>query len=159
MPDNNVISTSADLRKPMSSKVKIYRYLALSGHLSLLAWMAIWYLALSSAHTYSISFIFVMYLLPLLLPLHGIIKAKPYTHAWSCFIVLWYFMHSVTTMYVEPDFILHASLEMLFVIMMFVGCAMFARLRGQELGTGLPKLSKVMEDEKVLFERSVDNEK
>jgi uncharacterized membrane protein len=138
---------------PMSPKVKQYRYLALVGHLGLLAWMSIWYLVLTGARDYSFLFIFIVYLLPLLLPLHGIIKAKPYTHAWSCFVVLWYFMHSATTMYVEPSYFLHASIEMIFVIMMFTGCAMFARLRGQELGTGLPKLSKVMEDEKKFFEK------
>lgn len=137
---------------PMSKRVKKYRYLALIGHLGLLLWMSIWYLGLSGARDYSITFIFIVYLLPLLFPLHGIIKAKPYTHAWSCFVVLWYLMHSATTMYVEPTYLLHALLEMLFVIMMFVGCAMFARLRGQELGTGLPKLSKVMELEKERFE-------
>jgi uncharacterized membrane protein len=142
----------------MSTKVKVYRYLALSGHIALLAWMCIWYFALSSAREYSAAFIIIVYILPLLFPLHGIIKAKPYTHAWSCFIVLWYFMHSTTTMYVEPTYILHASIEMVFVIMMFVGCAMFARLRGQELGRGLPKLSKVMEQEKEAFEGAVENE-
>jgi uncharacterized membrane protein len=143
---------------PMSAKVKRYRYIALFGHIGLLIWMLIWYLGLTNAREYSISFIFVMYLLPLLFPLHGIIKAKPYTHAWSCFVVLWYFMHAVTTMYVEPAYLLHAIIEMIFVISMFVGCAMYARLRGQELGAGLPKLSKVMADEKSVFERSVENE-
>ena len=138
---------------PMSARVTRYRYVALIGHLGLLAWMSIWYLGLSNARDYSFAFIFIVYLLPLLLPLHGVLKAKPYTHAWSCFIVLWYFMHSATTMYVEPTYMLHAVIEMIFVVNMFVGCAMFARLRGQELGTGLPKLSKVMEIEKQRFEQ------
>jgi uncharacterized membrane protein len=147
---------SADLpniKTPMSTKVKVYRYLALIGHLGLLTWMTIWYLILSDSRDYSNTFVIVIYLLPLVLPLYGIIKAKPYTHAWSCFIVLWYLMHSVTVMYVEPSFIIHAIVELFFVVMMFVGCSMFARLRGKELGTGLAKLSKVMEEEKALFER------
>jgi hypothetical protein len=42
--------------------------------------------------------------------------------------------------------------ELLLASAMFVGCSTFARLRGQELGTGLPKLKTVMEDEKNLFE-------
>jgi uncharacterized membrane protein len=139
---------------PMSTRVTIYRYLALGGHVALLIWMSVWYLLLDTSHSYSITFKIVIYLLPLLVPLYGIIKAKPYTHAWSCFIVLWYFLHSITVMYAEPDYIPHASLELVLAIIMFVGCSMFARLRGQELGTGLPKLSKVMEQEKTLFERT-----
>jgi uncharacterized membrane protein len=136
----------------MSSKVKQYRYLALVGHVGLLVWLSVWYFGLSTSQAYSPLFIFIIYLLPLLVPLHGIIKAKPYTHAWSCFVVLWYFLHAITVMYAEPDYILHASVELIFAICMFAGCCMFARLRGQELGTGLSKLSKVMEQEKAFFE-------
>jgi len=136
----------------MSKRVKNYRYLALFSHIGLLVWLSLWYFALGTAQEYSITFVIVIYLLPLLLPLHGIIKAKPYTHAWSCFIVLWYFLHAITVMYAEPSYLWHASLELLLAIGMFVGCSMFARLRGQELGTGLPKLSKVMEEEKTVFE-------
>lgn len=153
MQQPNESADLPNLKTPMSTKVKVYRYLALIGHLGLLTWMTIWYLILSDSRDYSNTFVIVIYLLPLVLPLYGIIKAKPYTHAWSCFIVLWYLMHSVTVMYVEPSFIIHAIVELFFVVMMFVGCSMFARLRGKELGTGLAKLSKVMEEEKALFER------
>jgi len=143
----------------MSSKVKTYRYLALVSHIGLLIWMAIWYFYLKTPQTYSFSFVFILYLLPLLLPLYGVIRAKPYTHAWSCFIVLWYLMHAITVMYSEPQYILHAALELVLAIGMFAGCSLFARFRGQELGNGLPKLSKVMEQEKAHFERVSSYEK
>lgn len=143
----------------MSTRVLLFRRLALFSHLGLLLWLSIWYFALTSTQVYSPLFIIVIYLLPLLLPLVGIIKAKPYTHAWSCFIVLWYFLHAITVMYAEPDYTVHASIELLLALGMFIGCSMFARLRGQELGTSLPKLSKVMEDEKALFEGVGKDEK
>nr|WP_136252252.1 DUF2069 domain-containing protein [Ningiella ruwaisensis] len=137
----------------MSEKVKRYRYLALICHIGLLAWMALWYLVLETSMDYSLIFIFLVYLLPLLLPLWGVIKAKPYTHAWACFIVLLYFLHGITVIYAEPQYWLYASIELLLASGMFIGCSVFARLRGQELGTSLPKLSKVMEDEKAYFEK------
>lgn len=143
----------------MSQKVKLYRNMALFGHIGLLVWMSIWYLGFKTSSDYSYLFIFVIYLLPLLLPLFGIIKAKPYTHAWSCFIVLWYFLHAITVIYAEPEYRLHAGLELSLAIIMFVGCSMFARLRGQELGTGLEKLSKVMAQEKLYFEGVNDDQK
>lgn len=150
---NNESSKLENQNVPMSKRVTIYRYLALIGHIGLLGWLSIWYLLLDDVHEYSNTFVMVVYILPLVLPLHGIIKAKPYTHAWSCFVVLWYFLHSLTTMYAESDYIIHASIELVFASIMFVGCSMFARFRGQELGTGLPKLSKVMAEEKAMFER------
>lgn len=149
---NNESTATTKQSIAMSPKVKTYRYLALVGHVGLLVWLSIWYFGLSTAQDYSFTFILLIYLLPLIVPLHGIIKAKPYTHAWSCFVVLWYFLHAITVMYAEPEYILHASLELIFAISMFVGCMMFARLRGQELGAGLPKLSKVMDQEKAFFE-------
>jgi uncharacterized membrane protein len=137
----------------MSEKVKRYRYLALVSHVLLLVWMSVWYLALDTKADYSLAFILLLYIVPLMLPLWGIIKAKPYTHAWACFIILFYFLHAITVMYAEPDYLLHASLELVLATGMFTGCMMYARLRGQELGSNLPKLSKVMEDEKAHFER------
>ncbi|MFC4699306.1 DUF2069 domain-containing protein [Glaciecola siphonariae] len=136
----------------MSKTVVRYRYLALVSHVLLLAWMSIWYLALDTKADYSITFILLFYILPLLLPLKGIIQAKPYTHAWACFIVLLYFLHAITVIYAEPVYLFHAGAELVLASAMFVGCMMFARLRGQELGTNLEKLSKVMEDEKNRFE-------
>lgn len=138
---------------PMSKKVKAYRLLALISHISLLAWMAVWYFAFNTSSEYSFAFVFLLYILPLLFPLKGVIQAKPYTHAWACFIVLWYFLHAITVMYAEPEYIWFATLELILASTMFIGCSVFARLRGQELGTSLPKLSKVMEEEKERFER------
>ncbi len=136
----------------MSSKVKNVRYLALVSHVLLLLWMCVWYFLLNKEHEYSFVFIFLLYLLPLILPLKGIILAKPYTHAWSCFVILWYLLHSITVIYAEPSQVIYASIELVLASCMFVGCSMFARLRGQELGSSLPKLSKVMEEEKAHFE-------
>lgn len=137
---------------PMSSLVRKMRFLALFSHLGLLAWMAIWYFALPMTAEYSVLFKVLIYLLPLLLPLPGILKGKPYTHAWASFIVLLYFLHAITVLYAEPSQIPYAAIELVLAIGMFIGCSTFARLRGQELGTGLPKLKTVMEQEKALFE-------
>ena len=136
----------------MSQKVHRMRYLALISHVCLIAWMIMWYFAIPDTSDYSSVFKILFYILPLLLPLYGIVQGKPYTHAWASFIVLLYFLHSITVLYAEPQLMWLAVVELLLASAMFVGCSTFARLRGQELGTGLPKLKTVMEDEKNLFE-------
>ncbi len=148
--------SSLEATVPMSSFVKKMRLLALFSHIGLLGWMAIWYFALPMTAEYSILFKILIYLVPLLLPLPGIVQGKPYTHAWASFIVLLYFLHSITVIYAEPSQMLYAIIELILAIGMFVGCSTFARLRGQELGTGLPKLKTVMEQEKALFEGKAD---
>jgi len=144
--------SQSDTTVPMSSRVKQLRYLALCSHLALLAWMIIWYFLLPMTADYSITFKIIFYILPLLLPLPGIMQGKPYTHAWASFIVLLYFLHSITVIYAEPSQLLYAIIELILAIGMFLGCSSFARLRGQELGTGLPKLKAVMDEEKALYE-------
>lgn len=136
----------------MSSTSRTYRHLALYSSLALLMWVGIWQLLLSADKTYGLVFIFLFYLLPLILPLKGIIKARPYTHAWSSFVVLLYIMHAITVFYAEPQERIYAGIELVLAILMFTGCAMFARVRGKELGLSLPKLKDVMEQEKQRFE-------
>jgi len=141
---------------PMTNLVKTLRYLALCSHVGLLGWMITWYFFLPMTADYSVGFIVLIYIVPLLLPLPGIIQGLPYTHAWASFIVLLYFLHSITVIYAEPTQIIYASIELVLAIGMFAGCSSFARLRGQELGTGLPKLKRVMDDEKNLYEGKSD---
>lgn len=136
----------------MSATVRKLRYLALLSHLALLIWMSVWYFALPMDADYSTTFKILIYILPLLLPLPGIVKGKPYTHAWASFIVLLYLLHGITVIYAEPSQMYYAIIELVLAVAMFVGCSAFARLRGQELGTGLPKLKDVMEDEKNFYE-------
>jgi uncharacterized membrane protein len=79
--------------------------------------------------------------LPLWFPLYGIIKGYAYTFAWANFIVMIYFLHSLTNLWVSnglPQYL--ALLELLLATMMFIGCTYYARYRGQELGLKIPKL-------------------
>jgi len=98
-------------------------------------------------------FVVVVYIIPLVLPLPGVIKGKPYTHAWANFIVLFYVIHGLTILYAEPHEWIYACIELLLAIGMFVGCSVYARKRGRELGEGLQKLSVVMDQERQKFER------
>jgi uncharacterized membrane protein len=136
----------------MMSSTKKYRYLALVCHLCLLAWIAVWQYFLRPEPVYSSVFIFCMYVLPLLFPLPGIMKGKPYTHAWANFIVLFYVIHGLTIIYAEPHEWMYAIIELLLATGMFIGCAVYARKRGRELGQGLKKLKTVMEEERQRFE-------
>ena len=135
----------------MSATTKRFRYLALFSHLGLLVWITVWQLFLSADQQYSLVFIFLLYVLPLLLPLPGIIRGKPYTHAWANFIVLYYLLHGLTVLYAVASERWLAAIEVVLVVGMFIGCSVFARLRGRELGLGLKKLKEEMKDESERF--------
>ena len=138
---------------PMSAKTQRFRVLALASHLGLLAWISVWQLFLTTDQQYSLVFIFLLYVLPLLLPLYGIVKAKPYTHAWANFIALYYLLHGLTVFYAVDSERWLAAVEVVLVVGMFTGCSVFARLRGRELGLGLKKLKEEMKEECERFSK------
>lgn len=116
-----------------------YQKIALVGYFSLLIYMPLWLIILSPDGALNATTTFVLFVLPLLFPLKGLIKGNPYTYAWSNFIVLIYFLHSLTALWVLPEERLWAFLELVFATLMFIGCSYYAKYRGQELGLSIRK--------------------
>ena len=142
----------------MASDTRFFRYLALASHTLLIVWVTLWQVIFTKDHTYSVTFIALFYVLPLLLPYWGVLKGKPYTHAWANFVVLFYLIHGCTVVYAVPNERWYAVVEILLCTGMFVGCSAFARKRGRELGLGLKKLKDEMKEEKALFEGTNNSE-
>jgi uncharacterized membrane protein len=143
--------TPADIpeKKPITIK---FQRTALLGYVGLLILMPLWMFILAPRDGHSAGFIFALYILPLLLPLKGIIQDKPYTYAWANFIVMLYFIHGFTLLWVAQDELLYVLLELVFASAMFIGCTYYARHRGQELGLKIRKLKEELAEEKAAHE-------
>lgn len=128
------------------------RWLALIGNLGLLLWVVAWQLMLSPHPHLNSAAMALAWSIPLLLPLPGILAGKPYTHAWANFVLMVYFLHALTLIYVDNGERWLALIELLLTSCAFVGNTLFARLRGKELGLKLSKLSEVEKREKQDFE-------
>lgn len=115
------------------------RKIALTGYFSLLIYMPLWLLVISPSTSLSTTTTLVFFTLPLLFPLKGLLQGNPYTYAWSNFIVLIYFLHSLTTLWVSPEDRVWALLELIFASAMFLGATYYAKYRGQELGLSIRK--------------------
>lgn len=115
------------------------RKIALTGYFSLLVFMPLWLLVLAPSQSLGVMTTLFLFTVPLLFPLKGLLQGNPYTYAWSNFIVLIYFLHSLTTLWVLPNERIWAVLELLFATMMFLGCSYYAKYRGQELGLSIRK--------------------
>ncbi|MBT1065149.1 DUF2069 domain-containing protein [Bowmanella sp. Y26] len=126
----------------MNSNTRFFRILALSSYLGLLGFSILWHFVLTSEGQYSWLFLFLMWVLPLLLPLPGLLKGKPYTHAWANFILMFYLLHGLTGVYALEQEYGYAAVEVVLASLAFIGCSFFARLRGRELGLGLKKLKE-----------------
>ncbi|WP_087019447.1 DUF2069 domain-containing protein [Thaumasiovibrio subtropicus] len=129
-----------------------WRKLALVSYLSLFAWVISWHGWLSPHEQLSRYFLLALWVPPLLFPLKGILQGKPYTHAWANFVLMLYFMHAFTILWIDEGERWLAVIELILVSSSFVSNTYFARAKGKELGSRLPKLSEVEKAEKARFQ-------
>ena len=113
--------------------------IALTGYFSLLILMPLWLIVLNPSDGLGPILSLVMFTLPLLFPFKGLLKGDPYTFAWANFVIMIYFLHSLTTLWVSPADRLWAGLELFFVTIMFMAGSYYAKYRGQELGLSIRK--------------------
>ncbi|WGY47613.1 MULTISPECIES: DUF2069 domain-containing protein [unclassified Vibrio] len=137
----------------MSPRTALFRWLALGGNLALLAWIALWQLSLSPHPHINALTLAIAWMIPLLLPLPGILAGKPYTHAWANFILMFYFLHALTLLYIDNGERLLAAVELVLTFAAFIGNILYARHRGKELGLKLTRLSEVEKQERARFDQ------
>ena len=133
---------------PSSMLVKTSRQLALWGNLSLIALVILWHSFLSPHPHINPYALTIAWVIPLLFPLRGILAGKPYTHAWANFILMFYFLHALTLVYVDEGERWLAVFELFITSITFIGNGFYARLKGKELGLKLDRLSSVEKKEK-----------
>jgi uncharacterized membrane protein len=83
----------------------------------------------------------LLWIIPLVLPLKGILKGQPYTFAWASFILCLYMLHGLTLFYVTEDEKIFAGIEVALIGVLLISFPFYARIRGRELGLGLKKKS------------------
>ena len=107
-------------------------YMTLSGYFILIFFLIIWHGFLYPAEKSPVM-ITVMIITPLLFPLTGLLKEKPYTYAWTSFIILIYFIHGVVEAWANDEQRILALIEIYLSVQVYIGAIYFARLRGREL--------------------------
>jgi uncharacterized membrane protein len=95
--------------------------LVLTGHLGTFALLLAWYAWLEPSPLFPVSLVLLVLVTPLLLPLRGILHARRYTIAWSCFLALLYFTHGVVGAWNSPATQTLGLLEVLTSTLWFLG--------------------------------------
>lgn len=109
-----------------------------AGYIALVLLLTGWFVGQGLSGEYSLLFS-LLWVVPLLLPLRGVLKGDPYTYAWGGFVLCLYLLHSLTLLYVADGALLFAIIETLLLMALLIGFSFYARLRGKELGLGLKK--------------------
>ena len=111
-----------------------------TGYIALVLLMTGWFVQQGLSGTYTLLFTF-LWIVPLLLPMRGVLTGNPYTYAWASFILCLYLLHGLTLVYVSPDVLAFALIESVLISALLIGFPFYARKRGRELGLGLKKKS------------------
>ena len=114
------------------------------GYLALVLLLGGWFIGQGLNGEYTLLFS-LLWLVPLLLPVRGILKGNPYTYAWASFILCLYMLHALTLLYVTTDALAFAIIEVLLIGTLLIAFPFYARIRGRELGLGLKKKSDKQE--------------
>lgn len=109
-----------------------------TGYLFLVVLLCAWFINQGINGQYSLAFT-LLWIIPILLPLKGVIQGKPYTYAWGSFIICLYMLHGLTLLYVTDEYFMFALVEVLLLGALLIGFPFYARIRGRELGLGLKK--------------------
>ncbi|MCC5879759.1 MAG: DUF2069 domain-containing protein [Idiomarina sp.] len=120
-----------------------YRQLTLISYPALLLWVIIWHGLLAPSEMVAVWLKPLVWALPLLFPLKGILQGNPYTHAWANFVLMLYFVHSLATLWTHPAERGYALIELILTTAAFIGATYYARYAGREQGLGIKKKGKV----------------
>ena len=112
-------------------------YITLSGYFALLLLLFIWHGFMYPAEKQP-WLILAFIVAPLLFPLRGLLKEKPYTYAWTSFVILLYFMHGVVEVWANENERGYALLEVYLSIQVYIGAIYYARLQGRALKKSQP---------------------
>lgn len=107
-------------------------YLTLTGYFSLLILLVVWHGFIFPANKQP-WLILVFIITPLLFPLRGLLKEKPYTYAWTSFVILIYFIHGVVEAWANDNERIFALIEIYLSVQVYIGAIYYARLQGRAL--------------------------
>jgi uncharacterized membrane protein len=106
---------------------RLFYGLVLSGYFGTFALLLAWYAWLAPSPHFPVTLVLLCLVTPLLFPLRGILHARRYTIAWSCFLALLYFTHGVIEAYNSPVTRSYGLLEVLFTTLWFLGGMAYIR--------------------------------
>lgn len=118
------------------------RNLTIVGYLGILILLPLWIWVLSPPELLSQKATTILWYLPALFPLKGILLNKPFTFAWSAFIAVLYISQAITTLIITEHEQYLAMIELILASCWFAGASLFSRWRGMELGLELKKKSE-----------------
>lgn len=102
------------------------RWLTLAGYFGLFFLILAWTSVLSPPERVPRSLVLLVLLVPLLFPVRGLLNGRPYTHAWSSLLSLFYLALGIA-LAAAPGERLYGLSMVFFSLLLFTGALLFVR--------------------------------
>jgi uncharacterized membrane protein len=112
--------------------------LTLTGFLGTISLLLAWYGWLAPSTHFPRSLMLALLLLPLMLPLRGLLHGRRYTFSWSCFLALLYFIHGVVEAYSSSITRYLGLLEVCLASLWFIAALSYVRVTASKTGRPTP---------------------
>lgn len=110
-------------------KIKLSRACTLLGYFGLLIFIPVWHLIIAPLPAKFMSVTLLVQLGPLMFPLRGLLHGKLYTHAWSMYLALFYFVIGIW--YAGDISTRNFGIGFsLFSVLFFIGTMLYTRFQG-----------------------------
>ena len=107
-----------------------YYAIALCGYLGLFGLLMLWNTVISPPEKLPVALALIITVSPLLLVFRGFLKGNLKSCSWMAYLSMPYFIHGSIEAYARTERLL-PSLEVLFSLMLFLGCTLFVRYAGR----------------------------
>ena len=114
---------------------RLARIASLAGYFGLFFLLIAWTTWLSPPQRLPVALVLLVLVGPLLFPLRGLLHGRPYTHAWTSFMALFYFAIGVFNVAGDMEKPWLAWLQIGFSVLLFCGTVLYARFRAREIKT------------------------
>jgi len=112
------------------NKITAFRWLTLISYFGLMTLIFCWHLWIKPLKPEFISITLLIQLGPLMFPLRGLLHGKAYTHAWTAYLALLYFIIGIWNASAEASRVFGLLISLL-SLSFFIGCVFYARFSGK----------------------------
>lgn len=102
----------------LTQRLTLWHRLTQTSYFLLIAILVLWAYIYPS-ETFSSHLVALVWVLPLLFPMRGILKRQFYTYAWAQFLNMLYFCHATVYMMTSKTEFIIATIELLLVLLFF----------------------------------------
>ena len=106
--------------------------MTLAGYFGLVTGIYVWHMWIKQTANHAISIMLIVQLGPLMFPLRGLLAGKIYTHAWSMYLAIFYFVVGVWYAGNSEDLMIGLYV-ILTSLVFFLGTVIYTRFMGKQL--------------------------